>query len=86
MLLIFFYRWERRVKAPFIPLALFRNRIIASSNLSAFLTGMGMFGAINFVPLFVQGILGESPTLAGLAITPKYWGGALARWWRAVGC
>lgn len=74
VLLVFFYRWEQRVKDPFVPLALFRNPIIASSNLSAFLTGMGMFGAINFVPLFVQGILGKSPTLAGLAITPQVLG------------
>ena len=69
-----FFRWERRVDDPFLPLNLFRNRVIASSNSTAFLTGMGMFGAISFVPLFVQGVLGKSPTLAGLAITPQVLG------------
>ncbi|PTX58351.1 EmrB/QacA subfamily drug resistance transporter [Melghirimyces profundicolus] len=73
-LLVVFLLWERRVESPFIPLGLFRNRMIASSNLTAFLTGMGMFGAISFVPLFVQGVLDQSPTLAGLAITPQVLG------------
>lgn len=73
-LLVLFYHWEKRVEDPFIPLTLFRHPIIASSNLTAFLTGVGMFGAISFVPLFVQGVLGQSPTLAGLAITPQVLG------------
>lgn len=77
VLLAVFVRWERRVKDPFIPISLLRNRIIASSNVTAFLTGMGMFGAISFVPLFVQGVLGKSPTLAGLAITPQVLGWTL---------
>ena len=73
-LLIAFIRWERKIDHPFLPIHLFRNPIIAGSNLTAFLTGMGMFGAISFVPLFVQGVLGKSPTLAGLAITPQVLG------------
>ncbi|MBN2908759.1 MFS transporter [Polycladomyces sp. WAk] len=76
-LLTVFIKWERRVKDPFIPIRLLQNRIIASSNLTAFLTGMGMFGAISFVPLFVQGVLDKSPTLAGLAITPQVLGWTL---------
>ncbi|MDR6227466.1 MDR family MFS transporter [Desmospora profundinema] len=73
-MLLLFYRWEHQVENPFIPLTLFRHPIIASSNLTAFLTGMGMFGVIGFIPLFVQGVLGHSPTLAGLAITPQVLG------------
>ncbi|WP_258838410.1 MDR family MFS transporter [Mechercharimyces sp. CAU 1602] len=78
ILLVMFILWERRVEHPFLPITLFKNRMIASSNLSAFLTGMGMFGAISFVPLFVQGVLGKSPTLAGLAITPQVVGWSVA--------
>ncbi|OYD08978.1 MDR family MFS transporter [Paludifilum halophilum] len=77
-LIYFFFRWERGVEDPFIPLNLFRNPLIASSNLTAFLTGMGMFGIISFVPLFVQGVLGKSPTLAGFAITPQVLGWSFA--------
>ncbi len=74
LLLILFIRWEQKIEHPFLPIHLFRKPIIAASNLTAFLTGMGMFGAISFVPLFVQGVLGKSPTLAGLAITPQVLG------------
>ncbi|GGE05676.1 MFS transporter [Marinithermofilum abyssi] len=77
-LLIGFFRREKKVEDPFIPLHLFRNRVIASSNITAFLTGMGMFGAISFVPLYVQGVLGKSPTLSGLAITPQVLGWSTA--------
>lgn len=78
LLFLLFFLWERKVADPFIPLNLFRNPMIASSNLTAFLSGMGMFGAISFVPLFVQGVLGHSPTLAGLAITPQVLGWSIA--------
>ncbi|TCS81269.1 MFS transporter [Tepidibacillus fermentans] len=71
ILLILFVFAERKVKEPFIPLSLFKNKIIGSSNLTAFLMGIGMFGSIQFVPLYVQGVLGTSATQAGLSITPQ---------------
>jgi EmrB/QacA subfamily drug resistance transporter len=78
LLLTAFILWERRESQPFLPVELFKNRIIYSSNLTAFLTGIGMFGAISFVPLFVQSVLGKSATLAGLAITPQVLGWSTA--------
>ena len=71
ILLFFFVRVEQKVEEPFIPLTLFKNKIIGSSNLTAFLMGIGMFGSIQFVPLYVQGGLGTSATQAGLSITPQ---------------
>jgi EmrB/QacA subfamily drug resistance transporter len=56
---------EARSREPIIPLSLFRNRIVAISNLVSFLTGMGMFGAITFIPLYYQGVLGTSATVSG---------------------
>ncbi|WP_339061552.1 MDR family MFS transporter [Tepidibacillus marianensis] len=71
LLFIIFIYVEQRVSEPFIPLSLFKNKIIGSSNLTAFLMGIGMFGSIQFVPLYVQGVLGTSATQAGLSITPQ---------------
>ena len=75
---IIFVFIEQKVKEPFIPLSLFRNKIIASSNITAFLMGIGMFGSIQFVPLFVQNVIGTSATGAGLSITPQVLGWSAA--------
>jgi EmrB/QacA subfamily drug resistance transporter len=56
---------ESRAPEPILPLSLFKIRIVAISNLISFLTGMGMFGAIIFIPLFFQGVLGASATASG---------------------
>ncbi len=63
VLLFIFFKWERRAKDPFIPLALFRNRIIASSNLSAFLTGMGYVWSDQLCPSVRSGNLRGIPHL-----------------------
>lgn len=70
-LLYLFVRIEKKAREPLLSLDLLRNKVIASCSLSAGLTGMGMFGAISFVPLFIQGVLGTSATRAGLALTPQ---------------
>ena len=61
---------ERRIDYPIIPLELLRLRVFAAASGATFAFGIGMFGAIMFVPLFVQGVLGESATNAGLVLTP----------------
>jgi len=70
VLLIWFLRIERKAKEPIIPLALFRNRVVAISMIIGFLAGVAMFGAISFVPLFAQGALGASATTAGSFLMP----------------
>ena len=65
-----FLRLERKAKEPLLPMVLFRNRVFTVSSALGFFTGMGMFGAISFVPLFVQGVLFGSATRAGSALTP----------------
>lgn len=62
--------WERRVSEPIIPLHLFRQRLFSVSVAHGVLAGMAMFGSLNFVPLFVQIVLGTSATNAGLTMTP----------------
>lgn len=61
---------ESKAKEPVLDLSLFRNRVFTMTNALGFLLGLGMFGAIMFVPLFMQGILGVSPTKAGSTMTP----------------
>ena len=40
-------------------------RTVSAASLAGFATGVGMFGTIMFVPLFVQGVLGGSATSSG---------------------
>ncbi len=61
---------ERRAADPLIPFKLFRNRVVTVSVVAGFLAGVGMFGAISFVPLFAQGALGATATEAGSLLTP----------------
>jgi EmrB/QacA subfamily drug resistance transporter len=61
---------ERRTLNPIVPLSLFRLRTFSAAVATSFAVGVAMFGAIMFVPLFVQGVLGGSATNAGLVLTP----------------
>jgi EmrB/QacA subfamily drug resistance transporter len=72
-LLIFLFL-ESRAKEPIIPLSLFKNPIISISQLVIFLTGIGMFGAIIFIPLYFQGILGASAAQSGNFLIPMMMG------------
>ena len=65
---------ESRAAEPIIPLTLFRNSIITVCSLCAFILGMGMFGAIIYLPLFMQGVLGTSATQSGNLLTPLLMG------------
>ena len=65
---------ESRAKEPLIPLDLFKNRIFTLSIFSVILVGVGMFGAIINIPLFIQGVQGDNATNSGNAITPMMFG------------
>jgi EmrB/QacA subfamily drug resistance transporter len=69
-LLIGFYVVERRVEHPIVPFNLFRLNVFAIPAVIAFFSAVGMFGAITFVPLVYQGILGTSATNSGQLLTP----------------
>jgi EmrB/QacA subfamily drug resistance transporter len=61
---------ESRAREPIIPLDLFKNRIFTLSVITMFLVGVGMFGAIINIPLFIQGVQGDNATNSGNSITP----------------
>ncbi|MCR8636915.1 MDR family MFS transporter [Paenibacillus radicis (ex Xue et al. 2023)] len=61
---------ERKAKSPVMPLHLFKNWIITNSNLVGFLMNAGMMGAMVYLPFFVQGVKGLSPTQSGFVNMP----------------
>ena len=61
---------EGKSEEPIIPLRIFKNPIVAISISITFLSGIGMFGSIIFIPLFFQGVLGLSATTSGSFLTP----------------
>jgi EmrB/QacA subfamily drug resistance transporter len=65
---------EMRAAEPMLPLHVFRDRNFSLSMAMTFLTGLAMFGAMTFLPLFQQTVQGESPTVSGLALTPMMLG------------
>lgn len=65
---------ESRAEEPLIPLWIFKDRVVAVSTIVTFLTGFSTFGAIIFIPLFFQGVLGTSATASGSFLTPMMLG------------
>jgi EmrB/QacA subfamily drug resistance transporter len=69
-----FYLTEMRAAEPMLPLHVFRNRNFSLTMTLTFLTGLAMFGAMTFLPLYQQTVQGESPTVSGLMLTPMMLG------------
>ena len=65
-----FVLWERRAEEPILPLDLFEGRTFSAATVASFAVGAAMFGAIIYVPLFVQRVLGESASASGAVLTP----------------
>jgi EmrB/QacA subfamily drug resistance transporter len=69
---------ERRAREPLIPLDLFAQRVMAVSSATGALVGAAMISTVTYVPLYVQAVLGGSPTDAGGTIAPMAIGWPLA--------
>jgi EmrB/QacA subfamily drug resistance transporter len=70
ILLAGFLRVETRAAEPIIPLKLFRSTVFSVASSIGFVIGLAMFGAIIFIPLFLQLVYGVSPTSSGLRMLP----------------
>jgi EmrB/QacA subfamily drug resistance transporter len=70
VLLAAFVFVESRAAEPILPLELFRNRIFTVTSAIGFIIGLALFGAITYLPLYLQDVKGHSPTTSGLLITP----------------
>ena len=61
---------ERLADEPIMPLELFRERTFVLSGLIGFIIGFSLFGAITFLPLYLQVAKGSTPSQAGLQVLP----------------
>lgn len=68
--LIWFVRIESRTEEPILPVKLFKDRTFTMINGIGFFMSLGMFGAIMFVPLFMQWIVGISASESGTVMMP----------------
>jgi EmrB/QacA subfamily drug resistance transporter len=69
--LAIFVPWERRLgDDAILPLRIFSVPVFKVTSLVAFLLGMGMFGGLILMPLYLQIVKGSSPTTAGLQMIP----------------
>ena len=71
VLIAAFIAQEARHAEPVIPLFLFKNNVFLMSNLIVFTMGMGMFGALQYLGIFVQTAQGASATVSGIIGTPQ---------------
>jgi EmrB/QacA subfamily drug resistance transporter len=69
ILFALFFRHERRIDEPMLPIELLKNRTLAAASLGCFASGAILMGATAFVSLYVQGVMGESAFIAGLVLT-----------------
>src|SRR5262249_32614265 len=69
---------ESRAAEPIIPLTFFTDPVIGVCSIAAFVLGVGMFGTINYLPLFMQGVLGVPATQSGNLLPPLLMGVVVA--------
>lgn len=70
VMLVVFLFIESRATEPIIALDLFKNRIFSVSMATLFVTGLGMFGTVAYIPIFIQGVIGKTATNSGLLLFP----------------
>ncbi|MFF4955498.1 DHA2 family efflux MFS transporter permease subunit [Streptomyces sp. NPDC001222] len=70
VLLVAFVSVERRAAEPVLPPKLFRIRTFTLSAVISFIVGFAMFGAMTYLPTFLQVVHGISPTLSGVHMLP----------------
>jgi EmrB/QacA subfamily drug resistance transporter len=69
--LIMFFLVERAMGAEaLLPLRLFTNKTVGVASIASVILGMGMFGGLASLPLYLQIVKGATPTSAGLMLLP----------------
>jgi EmrB/QacA subfamily drug resistance transporter len=74
-LFVFFIVRERGVAEPILPLGLFGRPVIINANIGCFGVGCVVMASTTFLPAYIQGVIGDSPIVAGytLAISSVTW-------------
>ena len=65
---------ERRAAEPVLPLKLFRVRTFTLAAVISFIVGFAMFGAMTYLPTFLQVVQGITPTMSGVHMLPMVFG------------
>ncbi|MET7364460.1 MFS transporter [Streptomyces sp. NPDC005566] len=74
VLLVAFIAVERRAAEPVLPLKLFRIRTFSLVAVISFIIGFAMFGAMTYLPTFLQVVHGITPTMSGVHMLPMVFG------------
>jgi EmrB/QacA subfamily drug resistance transporter len=61
---------ERRAAEPVLAPHLFASNVFAVTSAVGFTVGLALFGALTFLPLFMQTVAGIGPTASGLRLVP----------------
>ena len=69
-LLLAFAVWENHAREPILTLHLFESRAFTVAVILSFVVGIALFGALTFLPLYAQGVLGYSAQDSGLILAP----------------
>src|SRR5581483_54873 len=65
---------ELRAREPILPMSLFAHRNFAVASTVGLIVGLSLFGAVTFVPIYLQVVKGVSPTASGLLLMPMMLG------------
>jgi len=71
---IAFVAVEMRAREPILPMSLFANRNFAVASSVGFIVGLSLFGAVTFLPIYLQVVKGVSPSISGLLLMPMMLG------------
>ncbi|GAA1923311.1 MDR family MFS transporter [Streptantibioticus ferralitis] len=74
VLLAVFVEIERRAAEPVLPLRLFHIQTFTLCSVISFVIGFAMFGAMTYLPTFLQVVHGVTPTLSGVHMLPMVFG------------
>jgi len=74
VLAVAFVAVERRAAEPVLPLKLFRVRTFTLAAVISFIVGFAMFGAMTYLPTFLQVVQGITPTMSGVHMLPMVFG------------
>ena len=69
--LVGFVRVERRAVEPVLPLRLFDNRTFTLTSTAGLIVGFALFGAVTYLPLYLQVVKGATPTASGMQMLPQ---------------
>ena len=61
--------WETHAPEPIWPIALLRDRVVASGNIVSVALGVMMMGFAAFLPAYIQGVMGKSAFVSGTIVT-----------------